>query len=94
LSLSPPALKRQCIGCVDIALLWGGISVILFKLSILALIFVAAAVATGLFFTLRGQDAIFSMGVAMSFISACTFYFAAYFVRGRMLTSENRATIS
>jgi hypothetical protein len=64
------------------------------KLAVLALIFVAAAVATGLIFTLQAQDPAFSIAMAMSFISAYTVYFGAYFVSGRIMTSERRTANS
>ena len=64
------------------------------RLALLALVFVAAAVATGLIFTMRGQDPAYSIAMAMSFISAYTVYFGAYFVSGRIMTSERRTANS
>ena len=64
------------------------------RLALLALIFVAAAVATGLIFTLQGQNPAFSIAMAMSFISAYTVYFGAYFVSGPIMTSESRTANS
>ncbi|MGZ4847250.1 MAG: hypothetical protein ACXV7G_11195 [Halobacteriota archaeon] len=66
---------------------------ILPRLSLLALVFVAAAVAAGWQFTVRGQDPISSITMAMSFIAAYTVYFGVYFVSGRP-TSERHATAS
>ena len=56
------------------------------RLSILAFIFAAAAISTGLVFALQGQVAAFSMGMGVSFISAYTVYLAAYIATTRIST--------
>ena len=65
------------------------------RLSVLALIFVIVAVATGFTFALRGQDNSFSIAMAMSFLTIYTVYFSESYLVGRMqaVTQSTQKTL-
>jgi len=56
------------------------------RLSIIAIVFIVIAVVIGLVFILGGLDNLFSMAMAMSFITVYTLYFYEFYLIGRAET--------
>jgi hypothetical protein len=63
------------------------------KLSIIATIFVASAITTGLFFILQGMDDSFSIAMAMIFIFTYTLYFYMFYLIGRAEAINSKKNI-
>lgn len=57
------------------------------RLSVLGLFFVLSAIVLGFIFVLNGQNADFSIGMAMSFLIVYTVYFTEFYYIGRMQTA-------
>ena len=53
------------------------------RLSLVAILFVAAAITSGVIYIIGGFDNSFSMAMAMSFISTFTLYFYIYYLVGK-----------